>query len=154
MATTCVLGAQWGDEGKARVVDLLADTADIDEAGAATINYGVWMIHAGIIMLALGSVYYFGTKKEGDTPVVRRTLVAKLQSNPVGINAGQRLAIEHDLERLPRDRGRRPALQRPRLDPRARGGVRPPGADETDLFVRSARPGRAPARAHLSPWLG
>ena len=26
---TCVLGAQWGDEGKARVVDLLADTADI-----------------------------------------------------------------------------------------------------------------------------
>ena len=29
MATTCVLGAQWGDEGKARVVDLLADTADI-----------------------------------------------------------------------------------------------------------------------------
>jgi adenylosuccinate synthase len=29
MATCCVLGAQWGDEGKARVVDLLADTADI-----------------------------------------------------------------------------------------------------------------------------
>ncbi len=29
MATTCVLGAQWGDEGKARVVDLLADRADI-----------------------------------------------------------------------------------------------------------------------------
>ncbi len=29
MATTCVLGAQWGDEGKARVVDLLADTADV-----------------------------------------------------------------------------------------------------------------------------
>lgn len=29
MATTCVIGAQWGDEGKARVVDLLADRADL-----------------------------------------------------------------------------------------------------------------------------
>jgi hypothetical protein len=42
------------------------------------VNYGVWMIHTGIIILALGSVYYFGTKREGDTPVVRRMLVAKL----------------------------------------------------------------------------
>lgn len=29
MSTTCVLGGQWGDEGKARVIDLLAETADI-----------------------------------------------------------------------------------------------------------------------------
>lgn len=29
MPTTCVIGAQWGDEGKARVVDLLADRADL-----------------------------------------------------------------------------------------------------------------------------
>jgi len=29
MATTCVLGAQWGDEGKARVIDLLAESADL-----------------------------------------------------------------------------------------------------------------------------
>ncbi len=29
MATTCVLGAQWGDEGKGRIVDLLADRADV-----------------------------------------------------------------------------------------------------------------------------
>jgi adenylosuccinate synthase len=29
MPTTCVLGTQWGDEGKARVVDLLADSADV-----------------------------------------------------------------------------------------------------------------------------
>ena len=29
MTTTCVLGAQWGDEGKARVIDLLAEKVDI-----------------------------------------------------------------------------------------------------------------------------
>ncbi len=36
------------------------------------INLGVWMIHAGIIIMSLGSVYYFVTKVEGDTPVFRR----------------------------------------------------------------------------------
>lgn len=36
------------------------------------VNAGVWMIHAGIIILAIGSVYYFGTKVEGDAPVFRR----------------------------------------------------------------------------------
>lgn len=40
----------------------------------STINLGVWMIHTGIIMLALGSVYYFATKIEGDAPVARRAL--------------------------------------------------------------------------------
>jgi adenylosuccinate synthase len=29
MAVTCVVGAQWGDEGKARIVDLLAEEADV-----------------------------------------------------------------------------------------------------------------------------
>jgi adenylosuccinate synthase len=29
MAVTCVVGAQWGDEGKARIVDLLAAEADV-----------------------------------------------------------------------------------------------------------------------------
>ncbi len=36
------------------------------------INAGVWMIHTGIIIMTLGSYYYFGTKVEGDTPVFRR----------------------------------------------------------------------------------
>ncbi|MGP1309996.1 MAG: hypothetical protein ACTS27_07360 [Phycisphaerales bacterium] len=36
------------------------------------ITLGVWMIHAGIIIMSLGSVYYFATKVEGDTPVFRR----------------------------------------------------------------------------------
>jgi len=42
------------------------------------VNLGVWMIHAGLIILALGSVYYFSTKREGDTPVPRRDVVVRL----------------------------------------------------------------------------
>ncbi len=37
-----------------------------------SVNLGVWAIHAGIIILCIGSYYYFGTKVEGDTPVFRR----------------------------------------------------------------------------------
>jgi hypothetical protein len=39
---------------------------------------GVWMIHSGIIMLAVGSVIYFATKIEGDAPVIRRQIVVTL----------------------------------------------------------------------------
>ncbi|MFG0292755.1 MAG: hypothetical protein ACF8MJ_06325 [Phycisphaerales bacterium JB050] len=39
---------------------------------------GVWMIHAGIILLAIGSVIYFGTKIEGDAPVIRRQVIVQL----------------------------------------------------------------------------
>jgi hypothetical protein len=38
------------------------------------VNYGVWMIHSGIIVLAIGCFIYFGTKVEGDAPVVRRQI--------------------------------------------------------------------------------
>ncbi len=41
------------------------------------LNLGVWAIHSGIVILALGSVYYFGTKLEGDTPVFRRSIVVQ-----------------------------------------------------------------------------
>jgi hypothetical protein len=40
------------------------------------VNYGVWMIHSGILVLILGSFIYFGTKVEGDTPVARRQVIA------------------------------------------------------------------------------
>lgn len=40
-----------------------------------TLKLGVWMIHSGMIILAVGSVIYFGTKVEGDTPVFRRQVV-------------------------------------------------------------------------------
>ncbi len=42
------------------------------------VNAGVWMIHGGILILILGSVYYFSTKVEGDVPVFRRKVVIKV----------------------------------------------------------------------------
>lgn len=36
------------------------------------VNAGVWTIHTGVVVLVLGSWYYFGTKVEGDAPVFRR----------------------------------------------------------------------------------
>ncbi len=39
------------------------------------INYGVWMIHTGNIILALGSVWYFSAKIEGQAPVLRRAIL-------------------------------------------------------------------------------
>lgn len=52
------------------------------------VNLGVWMIHAGIIILAAGSVWYFSTKVEGDSPVGRRRLVIELPGHgPVSMSA-------------------------------------------------------------------
>ncbi|MHC4220571.1 MAG: hypothetical protein ACYSU7_19205, partial [Planctomycetota bacterium] len=42
------------------------------------VNYGVWMIHTGIIVLAVGSVIYYSTKVEGDAPVARRQVVVQV----------------------------------------------------------------------------
>lgn len=42
------------------------------------VNAGVWTIHSGIIILCLGSYYYFGTKVEGDTPLFRRRIEISL----------------------------------------------------------------------------
>jgi hypothetical protein len=39
------------------------------------VNAGVWTIHTGILILVLGSVYYFGAKVEGDVPIFRRQAV-------------------------------------------------------------------------------
>ncbi len=42
------------------------------------VNYGVWMIHTGVITLIIGSVIYFGTKIEGEAPIPRRTVKISL----------------------------------------------------------------------------
>lgn len=60
------------------------------------INLGVWMIHTGIIILAIGSVWYFWTKVEGDVVVPRRTVVINVPGEePVRLVAspGQRTSI-------------------------------------------------------------
>ncbi len=52
------------------------------------INLGVWMIHSGIIILCIGSVVYFGTKVEGDAPILRRNVVIEVPDHdPVRIAA-------------------------------------------------------------------
>ncbi len=48
------------------------------------INAGVWMIHTGILVLCAGSVWYFGTKVEGDAPVVRRQVVIRTPDGETG----------------------------------------------------------------------
>ena len=49
-------------------------TATLRRIPFKPVNYGVWMIHTGLIILAIGSFIYFGTKSEGDAPVVRRAV--------------------------------------------------------------------------------
>lgn len=43
------------------------------------VNYGVWLIHSGILLLILGSVIYFGTKVEGEAAVVRRAVQVEVR---------------------------------------------------------------------------
>lgn len=53
------------------------------------INAGVWMIHAGIVTLVLGSYVYFTAKVEGDAPVFRRHIRIDVpgQDRPQGLVA-------------------------------------------------------------------
>jgi hypothetical protein len=52
------------------------------------VNYGVWMIHSGIIVLSFGCFVYFGTKVEGDAPVVRRQITVTVPgADPVSLIA-------------------------------------------------------------------
>jgi hypothetical protein len=41
-------------------------------------NLGVWMIHTGLVVLAIGSVIYFTLKQEGDAPIPRREVVIEV----------------------------------------------------------------------------
>lgn len=62
------------------------------------VNLGVWMIHAGIVVLCIGSVIYFGTKLEGDAPVIRRSVSITFagMSRPLVIPVlpGNRMEVE------------------------------------------------------------
>ncbi len=63
------------------------------------LNYGVWMIHSGIIILCLGSVWYFGTKIEGESLVGRRLVTLSLPgAQPVSFAAqpGKAISIAND----------------------------------------------------------
>ncbi len=81
MSVTAIVGAQWGDEGKGRIVDYLAQDADMvirfqggDNAGHTVINsYGKFALHiipSGIFnpdtlcLVGAGTVVNFSTMKE------------------------------------------------------------------------------------------
>ncbi len=53
------------------------------------VNYGVWMIHAGVLVLIAGSFIYFHYKVEGDSPIARRKVVLRMDgvSDPVELLA-------------------------------------------------------------------
>jgi adenylosuccinate synthase len=81
MSVTAIVGAQWGDEGKGRIVDYLAQKADMvirfqggDNAGHTVINdFGKFALHilpSGIFnprtvcLVGAGTVVNFETMKE------------------------------------------------------------------------------------------
>lgn len=76
-------------------------TATIRRIPLRTVNFGVWTIHSGLIVLVLGSYYYFATKVEGDTAVLRRQVRIEAPG------ADQPLI----LPALPGNRGRLPTPQ-------------------------------------------
>ncbi len=45
------------------------------------VNFGVWMIHSGILTVIAGSLWYFSTKVEGDAPVSRREVLLEITSS-------------------------------------------------------------------------
>src|SRR5690606_16613542 len=52
------------------------------------VTFSVWMIHAGIVILSLGAVYFFATKVDGDTPVFRRVVtIESPRHDPVTLPA-------------------------------------------------------------------
>lgn len=53
-------------------------TATIRRIPLRAVNAGVLMIHTGIVLLAVGSYYYFTTKVEGDAAVFRRQVRIEL----------------------------------------------------------------------------
>lgn len=78
MPVTIVVGAQWGDEGKGRIIDYLAARADLvirfqggDNAGHTVVNdYGRWALHlipCGIFYPAVYNLLGAGTAVNLDT---------------------------------------------------------------------------------------
>src|SRR4028119_35454 len=47
MANTILVGAQWGDEGKGKIIDFLTETADIVVRSQGGNNAGHTVIHGG-----------------------------------------------------------------------------------------------------------
>jgi adenylosuccinate synthase len=85
MPVTAVVGAQWGDEGKGRVIDYLAEAADVvirfqggDNAGHTVVNdLGLFRLH-----LVPSGIFYAATRNiiGAGTVVNPASLLAEMQS--------------------------------------------------------------------------
>jgi len=89
----------WPFNGLIALICINLTVATIRRIPFKPINYGVWMIHAGIIILALSSVWYFSTKIEGETLIQRRTVTVELdgaESVTFAAQPGRSAVIEND----------------------------------------------------------
>lgn len=67
------------------------------------VNLGAWLIHAGVVILCIGSVMYFGSKLEGDTPILRRNLVIEVPNHPpvrISAQPGNSISLADDRYRF------------------------------------------------------
>ncbi|MBG80714.1 MAG: hypothetical protein CMJ39_08420 [Phycisphaerae bacterium] len=61
----------------------------------SVLNLGVWMVHTGLIIMALGCVFYFATKIEGDVPLARgRVLIQAPGIEPISMRTRPGSSIE------------------------------------------------------------
>ncbi len=72
----------WPFKALVAAVCLTVVTATLRRIPFRPVNYGVWTIHAGVLVLAAGSVRYFSTKVEGDAPVARRQVRIQVEGEP------------------------------------------------------------------------
>lgn len=88
MSVTAVVGAQWGDEGKGRVIDNLAQVADMvirfqggDNAGHTVVNdFGIFRLHlipSGIFNPNIQNIVGTGTVVNPDSLLREMAEVAK-----------------------------------------------------------------------------
>ena len=81
------------------LVCLALVTTTIRRVRLDLVNLGVWLTHGGLIVLVLGSAWYFSTKVEGDVAVARRRIVIEAPGHdPVSITAmpGRRASLGDD----------------------------------------------------------
>lgn len=82
----------WPFKALIALICLTMATTTLRRIPLRPVNFGVWMIHVGIITLSLGSVWYFSAKVEGDVLLFRRQVIAQAvgDAQPVQFTAALR----------------------------------------------------------------
>ena len=148
MATTAVVGAQWGDEGKGRIVDYLAQRAGMvirfqggDNAGHTVVNeHGTFRLHivpSGIFNPATKCIVGPGTVVNPDTLLAEMGELAAAGIDLANLWLSERAHVILPYHRLLDGLESRPAA--------AARSARPNGA--------SAQPTRTRPHAPASAWV-